>query len=110
MVSEMILECGRQDWGFSLAALSKKYLGFKYSQTNQLDLFGDNSNVGGLSKDTRTTFAFVKENPFSYEQVYYGLMDIKHTHLIYREQLFRILEDNLWKTAYLEYEYIKVLA
>lgn len=108
MVSEMILMCGVQKRGFSLEKLAKKYLGFSYASTNQLDLFAP-PNAIHLTKETRKSFKHLKDK-FTTEQVMYGLKDIQHTHEIYKLQLIELCDKDLLSTAWLENQTIAALA
>lgn len=102
MVAEMILMCGLQKRGFSLERLSKKYLGFSYASSNQLDLFAA-PNAIHLTKATRQSFRHVHDKPFTKEQVVYGLKDIEHTIRIYNHQLEKLAEQDLLSTCWLEF-------
>lgn len=109
MLHEVVLECGRLQHGFGLEALSKRYLDFVYAKTNQLGLFGNNANVGVMSKSIRKTFSTLRDKPFNYSQVYYGLMDIDLTSQIYLKQLVRIADDDLFRAVWLEHQTLKVV-
>lgn len=95
MVLEQILHCGKFNYGYSLEKLSSRYLNFTYAKTNQLEMFSDNKHVGTLSKNTRNSFKYIKDKPFTFDQVYYGLTDVEFTYRIYQMQLKKIARYNL---------------
>lgn len=111
MTQEIIITCGGGPARkrFNLEFLASKYLGIKYAKTNQLDLFGNNEYVGTLTKDTAKTFRSIAQRPFSYDQIFYGLCDVELTYRIYQKQLVKIADDDLFRCALLEHEYLKVL-
>ena len=102
MVAEMILMCGLQRRGFSLERLSKKYLGFSYASSNQLDLFAAPTDIH-LTKATRQSFRHVGDKAFTKEQIIYGLKDIEHTIKIYNHQLEALTERDLLSTCWVEF-------
>jgi len=110
MLQEHILTTGDIAARAGLDALSKKYLGFSYAKTNQLDMFASNQDkIGTLNKDTRKSFKYHK-GPFKYDQVYYGCTDVEHTYKVYFKQLPKIAEEGLFKVILLERKYLVVLA
>jgi len=84
IIQEMILECGKKSFGFSLAALVKKYL-----------------NID-LPKATRLEFLSIGMTPFSPRHLVYGAEDIKMPILVNEKQQILIEEQNLQRTVYLE--------
>lgn len=99
LVQEKVLTCGDQRRGFSLEALTTKYIGKHYKQTNQLDLF-NNANGKGvnelfLSKSTREHFRYITDRVFSFEEIFYGAKDIEHTFKIYKRQTSLLIKNAL---------------
>ena len=107
MVSEMILKCGIFNPGYSLEKMADRYLGFKYSKTNQLSLF--DTPTTRLSKTRRDEFRHIGITPLTNDQVEYGLTDVEFTWSIYEKQLPLIAEADLGRTLLLEMNYLKVL-
>lgn len=109
MLTEQLLYLGFPFKKYNLEALSWRYLKFKYSKTNQLDLFSDETPTF-ISKNTRKQFRTIGENPMTETQIVYGALDVKHTHLIFLKQLGKICEWDMTRLMYLEHNYLKVLA
>lgn len=109
MLNEMILTTGLKNVGYSLEALTKRYLFFSYAKTNQLDLFGNNESVGLMTKDTRKQFVQLGDNPFSLQQIDYGLSDIIHTAKIANIQSTRVVDDKLTVVSRLEHKFLLTL-
>lgn len=111
-VQEKVLTCGDQKRGFSLEALTTKYLGRKYKQSGQMDLFAapivENEVV--LSKSTREHFKYIEERPFSFSEIVYGAKDIEHTYRIFEHQTHLSIKNELWRTVALENMFAVVVA
>ena len=60
MLAEGVIHCGQNNIGYSLNALTQKYLGIK------------------LNKDVRNKFIGLDGKPFSTEQILYGAEDVEH--------------------------------
>lgn len=110
MVQEMLLHCGKRNYGYSLEKLAERYLKFKYAKTNQLDLFSSNDNVGVLNKSLRKSFKNQGSKPFTYEQYLYGCTDIAFTYLVYERQLIEIIKWGLSLCSWLENSFTLAMA
>ena len=91
MISEMVLTCGLQRRGFSLAVMTKKYLGID------------------LPKEVRKEFVRIKDAPFEKRHVRYGAGDVYYPELINDIQKKKLIHDELIVTANLEYSAIRVM-
>jgi len=112
-VQEKVLTCGDQRRGFSLEALTTKYLGKKYQKSQQLDLFSDNSLIENgvfLSKSTRDQFRFINDRFFDYGEIIYGAKDVEHTYKIFEKQLSIAIKNELWRTFSVENMFAIVVA
>lgn len=89
---EKILHCGKEDYGFGLAKLVKRYL-----------------NID-LDKSVRNRFTTTESNPFTVDQIVYGANDIKHLHYIYTKQLEEIQVLKLKNVLSLENQAVVVFA
>lgn len=68
MLTEKVLHCGKDDFGFGLGKLTQRYL-----------------NVT-LSKDVRNRFIDLGSNPFTVDQMVYGAKDVEYLIDIYHKQ------------------------
>ena len=68
MLTEKVLHCGKDDFGFSLGKLTQRYL-----------------NVT-LNKDVRNRFIDLGSNPFTVDQMVYGAKDVEYLIDIYHKQ------------------------
>lgn len=68
MLTEKVLHCGKDDYGFSLGKLTQRYL-----------------NVT-LNKDVRNRFIDLGSNPFTVDQMVYGAKDVEYLIDIYHKQ------------------------
>lgn len=92
MLAECVIACGFEKWGYSLAALCKRYL--------ELD----------LSKEERLGFIQVGDRDFTIEQVNYGCEDVAHLGDIRAHQLLRLRKFELEYCVDLENKAVKALA
>lgn len=90
-VAEQVLECGLKMRGFSLAALSEKYL----------------SKV--LPKDVRMEFTKIKGQPFNKRQVTYGCNDIIYPLKLLPILQKRVNQDDLFVCNRLEQRFVQVV-
>ena len=86
MLAEGIIHCGQNNIGYSLDALTQKYLKKK------------------LNKDVRNKFIGLDGKPFSSEQILYGAEDVEHLIDIRNEQIKLLEEYQLMKVNKLEME------
>jgi DNA polymerase-1 len=68
MLSEKVLHCGKDDYGFALGKLTQRYL-----------------NVT-LNKEVRNRFVDLGSNPFTVDQMVYGAKDVEYLIDIYHKQ------------------------
>jgi DNA polymerase-1 len=85
-------------------------LGFKYSKTNQLDLFSEEVPTLAIDKSTRKQFRYIRMKPMTEQQIVYGGMDVINTHKVFLLQLAKIAKYDMTRLMYLEHHYLKVLA
>jgi DNA polymerase-1 len=108
MIQERVLTTGDISARASLEALAKKYVGFEFAKTNQLNLFEKPPEVV-LTKSVRTEFKNVGSRPFTKRQCEYGVMDIILPIQIDREQQLDIKSQDLTRIAKLENDFIHVM-
>jgi DNA polymerase I-like protein with 3'-5' exonuclease and polymerase domains len=106
MLAEMVLYTGAPPvrGRYSLAGMSKKYLGISFS-SNQLSLFNPIA-----SKATRDEFVHIGDDPFNLRQVEYGAGDVILPLLIWDKQYPQIEYWNLGNVLFLENNFIQVLS
>ena len=92
MLAECVLYCGYEKYGYSLKALTQRYL-----------------NVD-LDKSVRGDFYKVKSDNFTLAQIVYACNDVKYLHQIKELQLERIVKYNLAYCIRLENRVVKALA
>lgn len=81
---ERVINCGKNDYGYGLAKLAKRYL-----------------NVD-LNKDTRNQFINLEGQPYSAQQIVYGAKDVQYLIEIRNKQLPQIEKYELERVADLE--------
>jgi len=86
MLAEGIIHCGQNNIGYSLDALTQKYLKKK------------------LNKDVRNKFIGLDGKPFSSEQILYGAEDVEHLIDIWKYQQELLTKYELFEVANLEME------
>lgn len=103
-VQEKVLMCGDLKRGFSLEAVTTKYIGKKHLQTNQLDLFAPPvaPDAVFLGKSIRDGFRHLGDREFSIQEIMYGASDINYTFQVYEKQFLELTYKRLWRTAILE--------
>tara|TARA_R110000787_G_scaffold153516_3_gene267416 strand:- start:9504 stop:11360 length:1857 start_codon:yes stop_codon:yes gene_type:complete len=84
MLAEGVINCGKLKVGYSLNALTQRYLGKE------------------LNKEVRNKFVGLDGNPFNTEQILYGAEDVEHLLDIRTLQLAKIKELELEKVLDLE--------
>lgn len=84
MLAEGVIHCGKQAVGYSLNALTQRYLDKE------------------LNKEVRNKFIGLDGKPFNDEQIKYGAEDVEHLIDIREEQLIQIKEYGLERTLQLE--------
>ena len=89
---EKIINCGKEDYGYGLAKLVKRYLNIE------------------LDKSVRNRFVSTSSSPFTIDQIVYGANDVKYLHHIYQEQLKSIETLKLKNVASLENNVVVVFA
>tara|TARA_R100000687_G_C6359856_1_gene122901 strand:+ start:24 stop:653 length:630 start_codon:yes stop_codon:yes gene_type:complete len=84
MLAEGVLKCGKLNVGYSLNALTQRYLGKE------------------LNKEVRNKFVGLDGNPFNTEQIMYGAEDVEHLLDIRDMQLIEIKKHGLENVLDLE--------
>ena len=84
MLAECVLHCGKDKWGYSLNALTQRYLEIS------------------LNKEIRNKFIRLEGRPFSAEQICYGAQDVQYLLRIMDIQLDQINKLELYPTLILE--------
>jgi DNA polymerase-1 len=92
MINEMVLKCGLQRRGFSLAAMTKKYLDIH------------------LPKDVRGEFSRMKDAAFEERHVRYGAGDVYYPQVINDMQRKKLIHDELITCVNMENTAVKVMA
>jgi DNA polymerase I len=105
MLAAQILECGpdREKGHFTLESVVGRYVRPYY--TAQLNLF-----IPPITKKIRESFASIKEEKFTIEQLYYAALDIETASLCYRKLKELLKENDLEDCMKLENEFLKVLS
>ena len=91
-LAERVINCGKQDYGYSLSRCVERYLGHT------------------LDKETRNKFIGLKGQPFTVDQIQYGANDVVHLLDIRQKQLIKIHSLELYNVARLENAVVKVFA
>ena len=82
-VQEKVITNGNQMSGYSLEALTSKYVRKMYKSTKQMNLYKvateQDDELMFLTKDTRSNFKFIGDRAFTYDEVVYGAYDVKNT-------------------------------
>ena len=91
-LAERVINCGKQDYGYSLARCTERYLG----QT--------------LDKETRNKFVGLKGQPYTVDQITYGANDVVYLLDIREKQLVKIHSLELEQVARLENKVVKVFS
>lgn len=105
MLAAQILECGllAPKEHFTLASVTRRYTENKYAYTEQGSLFDE-----VVTKKIRKTF-LTSDSPFSKAQLDYASQDVENVQRLYLV-LKKLLEENdLTKTADLEFRFCKLL-
>ena len=89
---ERVINCGKQDYGYSLSRCVERYLGTT------------------LNKETRNKFIGLKGQPFTVDQITYGANDVVYLLDIRQKQLSLLHTYELEQTARLENEVVKVFS
>ena len=89
---ERVINCGKQDYGYSLARCVDRYLGIN------------------LDKTTRSKFIGLTGQPFTVDQITYGSKDVIYLLDIREKQLPSLHTHKLEQVARLENEVVKVFA
>lgn len=89
---ERVINCGKQDYGYSLARCVERYLGTT------------------LNKETRNKFIGLKGQPFTVDQITYGANDVVYLLDIREKQLSLLHTYELEQTARLENKVVKVFS
>lgn len=89
---ERVINCGKQDYGYSLARCVERYLGTT------------------LNKETRNKFIGLKGQPFTVDQITYGANDVVYLLDIRQKQLSLLHTYELEQTARLENKVVKVFS
>lgn len=84
MLAEGVINCGKLKVGYSLNALTQRYLGKE------------------LNKEVRNKFVGLDGKPFNTEQILYGAEDVEHLLDIRTLQLVKVKELDLEKVLHLE--------
>jgi len=89
---ERVINCGKQDHGYSLARCTERYLGHT------------------LDKETRNKFIGLKGQPYTVDQITYGANDVVYLLDIREKQLALLRTYELEQVARLENEVVRVFA
>ena len=89
---ERVINCGKQDYGYSLARCTERYLGHT------------------LDKETRNKFVNLQGKPYTLDQITYGANDVVYLLDIRQKQLELLRTYELEQVARLENEVVKVFA
>ena len=89
---ERVINCGKQDYGYSLSRCVERYLGTT------------------LNKETRNKFIGLKGQPFTVDQITYGANDVVYLLDIRQKQLSLLHTYELEQTARLENKVVKVFS
>ena len=84
MLAEGVINCGKLNVGYSLNALTQRYLSKE------------------LNKEVRNKFVGLDGKPFNTEQILYGAEDVEHLIDIREQQLVKVKELDLEKVLHLE--------
>jgi len=91
-LTERVINCGKQDYGYSLARCVDRYIGID------------------LDKTTRNKFIGLKGQPYTIDQITYGANDVIYLLDIREKQLPSLHTYQLEQVARLENEVVKVFA
>jgi len=91
-LAERVINCGKQDYGYSLARCTERYLGVT------------------LDKETRNKFIGLKGQPYTVDQITYGANDVVYLLDIRQKQLSKIHSLELEQVTRLENAVVKVFA
>ena len=91
-LAERVINCGKQDYGYSLARCTERYLGVT------------------LDKETRNKFIGLKGQPYTVDQITYGANDVVYLLDIREKQLSKIRSLELDQVTRLENAVVKVFA
>jgi len=91
-LAERVINCGKQDYGYSLARCVERYLGVT------------------LDKETRNKFIGLAGQPFTVDQIQYGANDVVYLLDIREKQLVKIHSLELHNVASLENKVVKVFS
>lgn len=104
MLAAQIVECGLDSpkGHYTLEQCVARYVRPYY--TSQGNLFAPT-----ITKKIRASFAEVKDEPYTEEQVYYGAFDIETAYVLHKKLLQAGKDADLLRTFELEFEFLKVL-
>ena len=102
MIADMVLNCGL-DVKHGLDMVVRRYID-PYAYTNQGNLF-----LPPITKNIRKSFATTELEPYTEEQVIYGALDVFYAYGLYLKLADLLDKEDLVRTAYLEFQYLKVL-
>ena len=91
-LAERVINCGKQDYGYSLSRCTERYLGVT------------------LDKETRNKFVGLTGQPFTVDQIHYGANDVVHLLDIREKQLHKIHSLELHDVTRLENAVVKVFS
>jgi DNA polymerase-1 len=91
-LAERVINCGKQDYGYSLSRCVERYLGHT------------------LDKETRNKFIGLKGQPFTVDQITYGANDVVYLLDIREKQLAKIRSLELEQVTRLENAVVKVFS
>jgi len=89
---ERVLNCGKQDYGYSLAKCVERYIG------------------DTLNKETRNKFVGLKGQPFTVDQITYGAKDVVYLCDIREQQIVKLRNLELETVAKLENKVVEVFS
>lgn len=92
MLTECVLYCGYEHWGYGLDVLIERYTGNK------------------ISKEERVGFTKIGDRPFTKKQIEYGCTDVAYLHEIKAKQELKAKELDLESTIALENQVVKALS
>ena len=92
MLAECVIYCGYEKWGYSLAALAKRYCDIDLDKTVRGEFYKIDSG-----------------KPFTDAQIQYAALDVKYLHDIKAQQEVLLTKYDLHYCAELEFEVLKAL-
>lgn len=104
MLAAQVLECGlpTKKGHFTLEQTVRRYYD-PYAYSRQMNLF-----IPFVTKAVRDTFSQVEDEDFSEAHLTYGALDVYYAYALYVKLSEKLTQDELWATAKLEFDFLKV--